>query len=72
MKYLECARYQQLDFGRTKCQCHIFENSCDDLVGRHEAEIASLRQARFDMSPTLSREGGRAPVPVYPGDRSTV
>ena len=44
-------------------------------VGRHEAEIASLRQARFDMSPTLSRgsaEGSRAPVPVYSGDRSTL
>ena len=39
-------------------------------VGRYEAEIASLRQARFDMSPTLSRgpaEGSRAPVPVYLG-----
>ena len=44
-------------------------------VGRHEAEITSLRQARFDMSPTLSRgsaEGSRAPVPVYSGDRSTL
>ena len=45
-------------------------------VGRHEAEIASLRQARFDtLSPTLSRgpaEGSRAPVPVYSGDRSTL
>ena len=45
------------------------------MVGRHEAEIASLRQARFDLSPTLSRgsaEGRRAPVPVYSGDRSTL
>ena len=25
------------------------------VVGRHEVEIASSRQARFDMSPTLSR-----------------
>ena len=45
-------------------------------VGRHEAEIASLRQAKFDTpSPILSRgpaEGSRAPVPVYSGDRSTL
>ena len=33
-------------------------------VGRHETEIASLRQARLDtLSPTLSRRpGSRAPV----------
>ena len=45
------------------------------MVGRHEAEITSLRQARFDMSFTLSRrpaEGSRAPVPVYSGDHSTL
>ena len=45
-------------------------------VGRHEAKIASLRQARLDtLPPTLSRglaEGSRAPVPVYSGDRSTL
>ena len=44
------------------------------MVGRHEAEIASLRQRRLDtLSPTLSRgpaEGSRALVPVYSGDRS--
>ena len=44
-------------------------------VGRHEAEIASLRQGRFDtLSPTFPRgpaEDSRAPVPVYSGDRST-
>ena len=45
------------------------------MVGRHEAEITSLRQACFDMSATLScghAEGSRAPVPVYSGDRSTL
>ena len=45
------------------------------IVGRHEAQNISLRQARFDMSATLSRgpaEGRRAPVPVYSGDRSTL
>ena len=34
-----------------------------------------MRQARFEMSPTLSRgpaEGSRDPVPVYSGDRSTL
>ena len=44
------------------------------LVGRHEAEITSLR-ARFEMSPTLPREpaeGSRAPVPVYFGNRNTL
>ena len=43
-------------------------------VGRHEAEITSLR-ARFEISPTLSRgpaEGRRTPVPVYSGDPSTL
>ena len=44
-------------------------------VGRHGAEIAGLRQARFDMSPTLSRgpaEGSRAPVPIYYGDHCSL
>ena len=44
-------------------------------VGRQEAEIACLRQVRFDMPRTLSRgpaEGSRAPVPVYSGERSTL
>ena len=45
-------------------------------VGRHETEIASLRQARLDiLSRTLSRgpaEGSRAPVSVCSGDRSTL
>ena len=45
------------------------------MVGRHKAEITSLRQARLAMSATLSRgpaEGSRAPVPVYSGDQSTL
>ena len=45
-------------------------------VGRYEAKLARLRQARFDtLSPTLSRgpaEGSRAPVPVYYGDHCTL
>ena len=44
-------------------------------VGGHEADIINLRQARFEMSPTLSRgpaKGSRTPVPVYSGDRSTL
>ena len=43
-------------------------------VGRLEAETTSFR-GRIEMSPTLSRgpaEGSRAPVPVYPGDRTTL
>ena len=43
-------------------------------VGRFQAEITSSR-ARFEISPTLSHgpaEGGRAPVPVYSGDHSTL
>ena len=46
------------------------------MVGRHETEIAGLRQARLDTSsPTLSRgpaESSRLPVPMYSGDRSTL
>ena len=45
------------------------------MAGRHEAEITTLRQARFDMSATLlcgPAEGSRAPVPVYSGDCSTL
>ena len=46
------------------------------MVGRHETEIAGLRQARLDISsPTLSRgptESSRLPVPIYYGDRSTL
>ena len=45
------------------------------MVERHEAEITSLRQARFEISHTLSRgpaESSRAPVPVYSGDRVTL
>ena len=45
------------------------------VVGQHEADINSLQQAGFDMSPTLSRrpaEGSKAPVPVYSGDRSAL
>ena len=46
-----------------------------DMGGRHEAKLSSMRKARFDMPPTLSRgpaEGSRAPVPVCSGDRSTL
>ena len=45
-------------------------------VGRHETEIASLRQAKLDkLSLTLSHgpaEGSRASVPVYSGDCITL
>ena len=43
-------------------------------VGRLQAEMMSNLQARVDISSTLSRtnESGRAPVPVYSGDRSTL
>ena len=47
-----------------------------NMMGRHEATIASLRQARLDtLPPTLSHgsaESSRAPVPVYSGNRSTL
>ena len=47
-----------------------------NMIGRHEATIASLRQARLDtLPPTLSHgpaESSRAPVPVYSGNRSTL
>ena len=46
------------------------------MVGRYEAEIAGLRQARLNTpSPNLSRgpvEGSKLPVPIYSGDRSTL
>ena len=42
------------------------------MVGRYEAEIAGLQQARLDTPcPTFSRgptEGSRVPVPVYSGE----
>ena len=46
------------------------------MVGRHETEVAGLRQARLNTSSlTLSRgpaESSRLPVPIYSGDPSTL
>ena len=46
------------------------------MIGRHETEIAGLRQARLDTSfSTLSRgpaKSSRLPVSIYSGDRSTL
>ena len=48
------------------------------MIGRHETEIAGLRQARLDTwSPPLSRGpaesiNSRLPVPICSGDRTTL